>query len=422
MNYIEFKKDTDLIVKIHHNGKLRVIKNKANVEKLLELCKKYGYGKINEDCYLQEYANEIIKEYEKFYHKKKSTIKIYNTVNNLMKLKKPSKKLGTTIILSTLIAIGTISLVELKPKLEKVTISVDDENNDENDNSIYEDNEEVAFPINIEKKVENNNIQLEEDKIQFEAGTITSKETEMEEEHQTESELETNNEEKAKELENMLEDTKSEFVFNCENEEPGKFENAKQYADIFEKYGQMYGIDSKLLMAIAAQESGGNHYDFLYNYPAVGIMQIERNAHINQEITAYNHLDGSEETYLITDDSLTNLESNIKVAAMLLQISLEANDYNIPLGIQTYNFGTGYIYQALRMCEDISGIPISEMKNNMEETEWRYYREFLNIGDPYYVEHVLRFLASDDEITVKNRKEQDITLKITNEAEKNKTY
>ena len=95
MNYIEFKKDENLIVKIHYNGKLRVIKNKTNVKKILELCEKYGYGKINEDCYLQEYANEIIKEYEKFYHKKKSTIKIYNTVNNLMKLK---NKLSDSII------------------------------------------------------------------------------------------------------------------------------------------------------------------------------------------------------------------------------------------------------------------------------------------------------------------------------------
>ena len=51
MNYIEFKKDENLIVKIHYNGKLRVIKNKTNVKKILELCEKYGYGKIDEDSY-----------------------------------------------------------------------------------------------------------------------------------------------------------------------------------------------------------------------------------------------------------------------------------------------------------------------------------------------------------------------------------
>ena len=73
------------------------------------------------------------------------------------------------------------------------------------------------------------------------------------------------------------------------------------------------------------------------------------------------------------------------------------------------------------MCESISGTPISEMKSNMEETEWLYYREFLNIGDAHYVEHVLSYLPNNKEITVKNRANQDITLKVVNEALKNKT-
>ena len=401
MNYIEFKKDENLIVKIHYNGKLRVIKNKTNVKKILELCEKYGYGKIDEDCYIQDYISEIVTDYEKFYNKKKNNIKVYNTINKLMKLKN-NKKIGTIILIGTLAAATTFGLSELKTKIEATEITTESNDyNDDNDIITYEDDESFFSNINIEKE---------------------EKEPEVGIKNESETEKQTNQSEIETEIDNMLSDDTFEFVFECENPEPEKLEKAKQYSDIFEKYGQMYGIDPKLLMAMAAQESGGNHYDFLYNYPAVGIMQIERGAHINQEITAYNHLEGKEETYLVTDDSLTNLESNIKVAAMLLQISLEANDYNIPLGIQTYNFGTGYIYQSLKMCEDISGIPISEMKSNMEETEWRYYREFLNVGDPYYVEHVLRFLSTGDEITIKNRANQDITLKIKNEAEKNKTY
>ena len=366
MNFIEFKKDNNLSAEIHYNKKLRIIKNEANIKKLLDICQKYGYEKLDRH----------------YYNKKKNNIKIYNIINKLMKLKKDNSHLKGIMVAGTLIALTAISPNKnnLEPTITNEA-TITDENNDEQ--------------INITK--ENlNTIKKEDIKI-------------ADEESSTEDEIT-----------NMLKSDLPEFVFDYANENTTNLENAKRYTDLFEKYGKMYGIDPSLLMAISAQESGGMHYDFLYNYPAVGLMQIEKAAFVNQEIVAYNHIEEREEKFLITENNLTDLDTNIKVGAMLLQIALEANDYNIPLGIQTYNFGTNYINKCLKMCESISGTPVSAMKNDMNKTEWRYYREFLNIGDPYYVEHVLSFISDKNEITVKNRANQDITLKITNTAQKTK--
>lgn len=382
MDYIEIKKDKNLSAEIHYNNKLRIINNSKNINKLLEICEKYGYKNLNKNCYFTEYAQEIAKEYNKYYNTKKFNIKVYNTVNNTIKLIRKNPYLGKEILfLGTLIALSTANSTSKKVPINPpfITEEVKNTNTSSLENDIL-----TTEPINITKN------------------TNTEK----------------NNQE---EINNMLNDKVPEFVFDYKNENSKNFENVSKYSDLFKKYGQMYGIDANLLMAIASQESGGKHYDLIYNYPAVGIMQIERSVFVNQEITAYNHLEEKEEKFLITENNITDLETNIKIGAMLLQFALEANNYNIPLGIQTYNFGTGNISQVLKMCESISGTPISEMKNNMEETEWRYYREFLNIGDPYYVEHVLSYLPNNKEITVKNRANQDITLKVVNEALKNKT-
>lgn len=398
MNYIKFIKNDTLTVEIHYKDKLRVIENKANVDKILSICEKYGYERINKSCYLKEYVDEIVKDYGNYYNKRKNTVKIYNTIKDAFKLKKK-------VFNKKILAIGTLTcLAAFNPYSKEITsneITVTEENNVDN----LENDEIINITKNI-KKTDSKEVTISKEELE---------KTDSEEQATVKEEKETTNE-----LNTMLNKT-TEFVFSYNNENIANLETTKNYSDIFQKYGEMYGIDSNLLMAIASQESGGKHDEFLYNYPAVGIMQIERSAFLNKEITAYNHLEQKQETFLITEEALTNLDTNIKIGTMLLQIALEANDYNIPLGIQTYNFGTSYMNQALKMCEAISGIPVEEMKQNMQETEWRYYREFLNIGDSNYVEHVLSFLPNDEKITVKNRDNEDISLKIVNEAVKTKT-
>ncbi len=370
MDYIEFIKKENLCVKIHYNNKVRLITNKKNIEKLISICEKYGYERIDSSCYLEDFIKEIIRDYEKYYQRKKNSLKIYNLVYDGVNLIRNHPKISKTIM-----AMGTLTaLAVVNPFGGK----------------------DIESPaIEYEVSNESINIKKESSNIIEKTSDNTTKE----------------------EIDTMLNEDVSEFNFTYDNKNIDNLQRVKEYQDIFIKYANMYGLDYNLLMAIASQESGGYHYDLL-NTPAIGMMQIERSAFINREITAYNHEDGKDETFLVTDLALNDLESNIKIGAMLLQIALEASDYNIPLGVQTYNFGTGYINDALNMCASLTGVPKEKMKNNMEELEWLDYREFLNVGDPKYVEHVFSFLPNNEKITVKNRAGQEISLRVCNEIEK----
>ncbi len=381
MNYIKFENKPEFLAEIHSNGKVRIIKNPNHLKKLLEICNKYENTTTTE-FYIKNHVEEIKKEYEKFYQKRKSTINVYNKISATAKLNKNKKLAKTIMAFGTFIALATIT-----PNNNSNNVNNESIVNEINENSLEEQ-------INEEEIFENtsNEVNYLEDRVGL-----------------------------AKlQLDTILSDNTPNFIFDYKNDNLENFENTKRYEEIFEKYGQMYGISPNLLMAIASQESGGNHFDYLYGYPAIGIMQIESSVFCNSKISAYNFLEDKEETLLITDENIRDLDTNIKIGAMLLQYALEYNNYNIPLGIQTYNFGTTNIDTVLNSCEQISGISTAQMKNDMNENEWRYYREFLNIGDSQYVEHVLSYLPNE-KITVKNRANQSISLNIKNEAQEKKT-
>ena len=206
------------------------------------------------------------------------------------------------------------------------------------------------------------------------------------------------------------------FKFSFEDRtESEAYENVKKYESIFKKYGEMYGIDYHIIMAIAAQESNGDHYNNLYNGPAEGIMQIEKSVHLNNTLTAYNFLNKSEESIVVTKEALDDLETNIKIGTMILQNVLTQQNYNIPLAIQTYNFGPGNIQKVLNTCSSIEGIDTTSLLN--DNYEWMNYREFLNIGDPLYVEHILSYIPSKT-ITVTTTAGETRKLELSNEYSK----
>ena len=88
---------------------------------------------------------------------------------------------------------------------------------------------------------------------------------------------------------NMIEMFQTEeFHFSYENRtEEENIRNAKRYEDLFEKYANQYGMDKNLLMAMAAQESNGDHNSHINNGPAEGLMQIEKSAHLGTVVSAY---------------------------------------------------------------------------------------------------------------------------------------
>ena len=179
--------------------------------------------------------------------------------------------------------------------------------------------------------------------------------------------------------------------------------NARRYQDLFELYGHRYGVDPNLLMAMAAQENSGKHYEALNGSYATGIMQIERSANVGHTISAYNFETGEVDTVLMTQDAIEDLETNIQVGTMILRNRLEENNYNLIYSLQKYNMGDGNMYRSLSMCSAIENIPIEELINNRTNPEWLNYREFLGVGDPLYVEHVLSYVPSNTIITMRDR-------------------
>lgn len=209
------------------------------------------------------------------------------------------------------------------------------------------------------------------------------------------------------------------FVYeNRENEEA--IINARNYIDEFIEVGQKYGIDYRLLMAIAAQESNGKH-EITDDRKAIGIMQIERSQHIDTDITAHNYFTDSDETLHITDEILENAYTNINVGAMYLQKCLEMQKGNIPLAIQTYNYGPTNMKNVLiKTCEEenVSMDDLISGKSNL----WVKYLDNLQktkgegVGDNKYFEHVLSYLGDNFDLScIVDGKE--VTQKFVNQNE-----
>lgn len=159
------------------------------------------------------------------------------------------------------------------------------------------------------------------------------------------------------------------------------YTRALENLPIFEKYGKMYGVDPYLLVAIAARESSGSHYDkngAVKVGAATGLMQLERLG--DRSVTAHNFETGSKESFTVTNESAKEIESNVKWATMYVASQMERYKYNFLKGLQSYNFGSFY-----------------------RDTDWSveasqsYQREVMKGGgDANYVHHVLQYYASPE--------------------------
>ena len=105
------------------------------------------------------------------------------------------------------------------------------------------------------------------------------------------------------------------------------FKNAMQYFALAQKYGNQYGFDPYLIVAMMAQESGGNP-----NARGGGILQIQ------DKTTTYNRDDGTKETYTANP---YNVESSIKYIAMRMGNNLKKYKGDYMLTMFSYNMGEG---------------------------------------------------------------------------------
>ncbi|MBQ6323843.1 MAG: transglycosylase SLT domain-containing protein [Bacilli bacterium] len=378
-NYIDFYYDENdnFIADIFSNGKLKRVRNPKNIDKLISIAEKYNYV-IEDEGRITKRVTPIINEFGKYMLEKKRKrdrkINIYNTITSSMKLsrKDPTlgKKIGTGLLAFTILATGIGAYKHHSEKRSKEPVETSDQ--------LMEDN---SSPFN-------DSFEIIEDH---------------------------------RDMDTMFQDNSFHFSYE-ERTKTNNIERAKEYIDLFEKYGNMYGVDPHILLAIAAQESGGNHYDNLKDeLPASGIMQIEKSVHTGESISAYNFETNKIDNLLITEENLKDLETNIQIATILFKNCLKENNYNIPLAIQAYNYGYGNIYYLLASCSKSENITIDEIKNNPTINCWLNYRKNISVGDPEYVEHVLSYLDTGS-LTVRTSTGDIVTVNLKNDYQKSVQY
>ena len=381
-SYIEFyyNENNRLIAEVHKQGKRRIVRNPVNVNKLIEIISKHGF-KVNGPCIIDDKVVTITFEFDKYMEKRKKKLQILSNINRFtdkMKLLHIDPTIRNRVLIGALtISLGAVGASSLKNKDTNVTNS-----------SIY--STDLDSEKNIDSFTESENTTSEEiaipDDVDFNSKDISGTES-------------------------------FHFFYEDRTNRQG-LTNAKRYEHIFGKYADRYGIDKNLLMALAAQESTGEHYDNLGTGPAEGIMQIEKLIHVGSTVSAYNFETSSMDSIVVTNDNIQDLETNIQIGTMIFRNCLESNNYNIPLALQTYNFGYGNMSKVLSTCSDFENIDIEEMTNTPTNNVWLNYRAYLDIGDPEYVEHVFSYLDDNTELSVKDRNNKTISIKITNDYEK----
>ncbi len=394
--YIEFLYDenNNYIALIHKNGKIRRIRNENNIKNLIKICKKKGYDIDGREGIVKEESNNIIKEYEQYYEKRIKRLNILGNITQNMKLSRKNITIGKRIAIASLAAVlvaAGISHIKGKPDPSDLAATYVTEIDNDNIIEIDTDEDEIIQAIDNA---------LEEEK------EIVEK---IPEQDQTSSYND-----------NMIEMFQTEeFHFSYEDRtEEENIRNAKRYEDLFEKYANRYGMDKNLLMAMAAQESNGDHNSYINRGPAEGLMQIEKSAHLDTVVSAYNFETNQIEKETITLEKLQDVEYNIKIGTMILRNCMEENNYNIPLAIQAYNFGTGNMAKSINTCSDLENISKDEIKNNPSNNIWLLYREFVHAGDPKYVEHVFSFLKSGTTLKILDKERNEKTITIINDHQK----
>ncbi len=369
-----FNKEGNFNAEIHKNGKHKVITNEKNLLKLLEISNKHGY-KIKHEGTLSKGAKQIIKEFDK-YQERKQRLKVLGNILTNMKVSRKNPLIGKTLVTASILAVVSINGLDMKKQVNNST-------------------ENISF--------NQSQVQILDDVEKLDTNPVVEESQEIN--------VESNSKD---ELNKMFENPSFHYSYEDRSNKQS-FSNAKRYEDIFEKYANRYGLDKNLLMAMAAQESSGDHYNNLGDKnKAAGIMQIEKAIHIGNTVQAYNFETGKVETIKVTPEKLKDIDSNIQIGSMILRQYIENCNYNIPLAIQTYNMGPGNMSKVLNTCSNLEKVEINTMRNNPTNNKWLNYRSYLNLGDSKYVEHVFSYLNNTN-LKVLKRNNEEVKVAITND-------
>lgn len=185
------------------------------------------------------------------------------------------------------------------------------------------------------------------------------------------------------------------------------------YGEVLNKYAKMYGIDYNIVRAIATQERG-IHSNYMDEGGATGLMQIQNEVWLNNEVTAYNYLTNEKETVFVEQSKISDVFSNIKIGCMIFQNCMNYMNNNVLAAIQCYNMGYGSMNYILDVYSKETGNTKDEILKNQEDIGWLKFRDVVKIGDQNYLENVLSWVGDGKNITNKQIVGDDIILKISN--------
>lgn len=140
------------------------------------------------------------------------------------------------------------------------------------------------------------------------------------------------------------------------------------YYSLVSKYAKTYGIDKDLMMAIGTQEKGV-HSTEIDPGGGVGLMQMQYQVWVNQDIKAYNFDTNSWESFHVTDSNIRALDTNIKIACMYFQNCLVSMDYNVPAALCAYNWGMTSTRNKLSEFSQDRGLSLNEVLE-ANDTSW----------------------------------------------------
>ena len=166
------------------------------------------------------------------------------------------------------------------------------------------------------------------------------------------------------------------------------------YGETIEKYANKYGVDPKIVIAIATQERG-IHSDEMDRGGATGLMQLQNAVWIGENITAYNYELERYETVAIDKSKLSDVFYNIKIGCMYFQNCINYMDGNIIAAIQCYNYGYGNMEKVLKQYSFESGKNIKGILSDISDCGWMDCRTEAvgNVGDKNYIEHVISWIG-----------------------------
>ena len=217
---------------------------------------------------------------------------------------------------------------------------------------------------------------------------------------------EINNDLKKMELE-VDEDRQIEYLFEDKtNTDTYKYVN-DNYGELIENIASKRGISPNLLKAMVTQESAGSDPN---------LMQIQFWSFADMEVSAYNYETGESEKICLTDDpsrhsdcrcisrdELLIPEVNVDVGAIILQYDEKMFDGNVPLTVLAYNLGPGNVEYVIDVMSKNTGMSREDIINDKNSIEFTKYTDCMSVGDPSYIDHVMRYVGTDsDEIYIKS--------------------